>query len=165
MEFHYNVADYPELLEPREPVPAGWYSVQIVDSQVAFNDQKQNKRITLTYQILDGTYKDRKIMDGLNIENPNQQTVEIARKHLSTLCRAVGLAGVSDTYELHGRPLQIRVNVREAQGEFGPQNEVKEYRLIDGDDVKSNMLAPSTNKSSSIGPTPAQRPWKKDTAA
>ncbi|MGI9304935.1 MAG: DUF669 domain-containing protein [Gammaproteobacteria bacterium] len=168
MEFHYNVDDYPELLEPLEPVPPGWYPVQIVDSNVGFNDLKQNKRITLTYQVLDGSYKDRKVTDGLNIENPNQQTVEIARKHLSTLCRTVGLSHVSDTYELHGRPLQIRVNVRAAEGEFAERNEVKEYRLIDGNDPKYNTVAAPASAPGSIAPAPAQptqRPWKKDTAA
>ena len=46
--------------------------------------------------------------------NANPQTVEIAQRQLSALCRAVGQMQVTDSEQLHFRPMTVTLKYRPA---------------------------------------------------
>ena len=56
----------------------------------------------------------RKIFDQLNLVNRNEQTVEIAQRTLSAICHAVGQVHVSDSEQLHFKPLIVTLKVKPA---------------------------------------------------
>jgi len=111
-----------------EVLPAGDYTVMIVDSEMKPTKDQQGQYLQLTEEVLDGPYKGRKFWDRLNLVNPNQQAVEIAQRTLSQSCHAVGILQVQDSAELHNRPLVARLKVRPARGQYSESNEVAQYK-------------------------------------
>jgi hypothetical protein len=105
--------------------------------------------------VIDGQHKGRLIWDRLNLDNPNPQAVEIARRDLSAICRAVGVITPRDSTDLHDKPCEVKLTVRPAKGEYGPANEVKGYRASSGGATGSAATAPATGGATK---TP---PWKK----
>lgn len=129
------MADISELgfdakqVEPNQfdPIPAGEYDAVIVNSEVKTTAKGDGRYIKLQLQILNGQFQNRVLFDNLNLWNPNQKAVEIARGTLSSICRAVGVLTPRDTSELHGKPLRIKLKV-EKSDEYGDQNRVAGYK-------------------------------------
>lgn len=113
-----------------DTVPAGWYNVMVDQSELKPTNDGAGTRLNFRYVILDGQYQGRKIFHGLNLQNANAQTVEIAFKQLSALAHAVGHLQVGDSSELHNRPLKIKVKVRPADGKYDEQNDITQWKNI-----------------------------------
>ncbi|PZN25881.1 MAG: hypothetical protein DIU71_19155 [Proteobacteria bacterium] len=136
--------------EQLEALPAGWYNVQIVGSEIK-PTAKGGAYLQLDLQVLDGPYAGRRIFDRLNIQNENPTAVEIAYRRLSAYCHAVGVLKVEDSQQLHGIPLKVRVTVRtDPSGQYAPSNEVRAVK-----NINENVGDPSTPQA------PAQTPpWQ-----
>lgn len=110
-----------------EPLPAGKYVAMITDSEMKPTKANDGAYLRLTFQVLDGPFKNRCVWARLNLQNRNQTAVQIARAELSAICRAVGVMAPKDSCELHNLPLVITVRCRKNKetGELG--NEVRGY--------------------------------------
>lgn len=119
---------------PRDTIPPAKYVMQIVKSQRKDTRDGKGAYIELELDVLDGEFKGRKVWDRLNKWNPNPQTVEIANKTLSAICHATGVLDLSDTEQLHFRPMLVKVEVKPGRTENGrtydPSNEVKGYEAL-----------------------------------
>ena len=107
---HFD-ANTVEPAAPFELLPPGRYVVQIVQSEMRPTKAGNGQLLWLELDVLEGPHQGRKIWDQLNLVNPNQQTVEIAQRALSAICHAVGELQVSDSEQLHLRPLQVTLAV------------------------------------------------------
>ena len=123
-------ANKEEKLGSFEPVPYGWYTVQITKSDLKDTKKKDGKYINLCFDIIDGKYKGRKIFTNLNIINQNPIAVEVARKGLASICEACDKMQVEDTEELHGIPIQVLLKIKPASGDFPPGNEPVNYKAL-----------------------------------
>ena len=83
--------------------------------------------LQLTFTILEGEYKNRVLWARLNLDNPNQTAVKIARSELSAICRAVGVMQPKDSVELHNLPLVITVKLKKRDDTGELTNEIKGY--------------------------------------
>ena len=83
----------------------------------------------LTVEIIDGQHSGRKLIDRLNLNNPNKVAVDIAQRTLSSICRATGVMTPTDSQELHDKPMMVKVVIRPAQGEYSASNEIKSYMV------------------------------------
>lgn len=122
--------------EAFEPIPAGWYNIRIVESEMKPTSNQKGAYLALTLQVIDGQYANRKLFDRLNLDNENATAKEIAWRTLSAICYATGVIQVQTTDQLHGIPLQCRVTVRppttgQDGRQYDAQNEVKGYRKIE----------------------------------
>lgn len=108
-------------------VPAGDYDACIVDSEVKTTSDGAGKYLKLEFQILSGSYQNRKIWENLNIWNNSEKAVQIAKGSLSAICRAVGVLTPKDSCELHNKPMVIGVKVEKSPG-FNDQNRIKSYK-------------------------------------
>jgi len=70
----------------------------------------------LELDILDGQFAGRKLFDRLNLVNDNPDTVDIAKRALSSICRATGQMQVKDSEQLHLIPMIADVRVRPPKG-------------------------------------------------
>jgi hypothetical protein len=113
-----------------DPVPAGWYNVAIVQSEVKATRDKQGAYLELAMRILDGQHAGHVIYDRLNLHNASQQAVDIAYGTLSAICHATGVMQITDSVQLHNIPLQARVIAKPATAEFEAGNDVKAYRSV-----------------------------------
>jgi len=114
------------------PVPAGTYLAQCVDSDVQPLKSGNGTGLKLTFEIIDGQYKGRRIWENLNIQHSNDDTQRIAQSQLSALCHAVNVIKLQDTAALHHKPVTIKVVVREAKGEYQASNNIKGYESVGG---------------------------------
>lgn len=114
-----------------DPIPDGWYNVQIVSSDMK-DSSTGGQFLYLEMEVLDGQYAGRRIFDRLNLINANPTAVEIAKQALASICEAFGMTGVGDSTELHNKPMQAKVRVRPANEKYDASNEVKGYKAISG---------------------------------
>lgn len=113
-----------------DPVPAGDYEVMITDSEKKNTANGNGKYLQLTLEIQSGEFKGRMLFDRLNLDNPNRTAVEIAQRQLSQICHAIGELRLTDSRQLHEKPLIARVKVRPAQGEFEASNLIAGYKPL-----------------------------------
>jgi len=110
-----------------DPIPAGKYLAVITESEVKPTKTGNGSYLQLTFEILDGPHKGRHLWVRLNLDNPNQTAVKIARAELSAICRAVGVMTPNDSVELHNLPLLITVRCKKRPDTGDITNEIKGY--------------------------------------
>jgi hypothetical protein len=138
-----------------DAVPAGWYNVMVDQSELKPTNDGAGTRLNFRYVILDGQYQGRKIFHGLNLQNANPQTVEIAFKQLSALAHAVGILQVGDSTQLHNIPLKIKVKVRPADGKYDEQNDITQWKNIN----EQVGAAPAAQPAFGGAPAPGAGGW------
>lgn len=138
-----------------DPIPAGKYQAIIADSEMKPTKNGNGQYLELTFEIIDGDYKGRKVWSRLNLENQNSQAVQIARADLSAICRAVNVAQPRDSVELHNLPLTITVRCKKNQDDE-ITNEIKGYspRQSYSGAVAANPATPPAQTGDSSKP-----PW------
>jgi hypothetical protein len=120
-------ANHVEPTSDFEPVPPGKYLAVITDSEMKANKAGTGHYLQLTFQVIEGDYKNRLLWSRLNLDNPNSQAVQIARAELSAICRAVGVLAPNDSAELHNLPLVIHVKCRKRDDTGEIANEIKGF--------------------------------------
>ena len=110
-----------------EPIPAGKYVAAIVASEMKPTKAGNGSYLELQFQVVDGEYKGRLLWARLNLDNPNQLAVKIARSELAAICKAVGVPAPNDSTELHDLPLQVKVGLKKRQDTGELTNEIKGY--------------------------------------
>ena len=126
----FDSSQYDDVGGAFDPIPAGEYKMQIIESSIEETKSRTGKYIKLTLKVVDGEFKGRQIWTNLNIVNPNPIAVEIATKELATICRAVGKLKIADTQELHGITFLGRVKIRPASGDYPPSNDMVGYKSL-----------------------------------
>jgi hypothetical protein len=105
--------------------PAGKYLSQIVASEMRPTKDGRGQYLFLELDILEGPFAGRKLFDRLNLVNDNPDTVDIATRTLSSICRATGQMQVKDSEQLHLIPLIADVRVRPPKGQYGESNSIR----------------------------------------
>lgn len=113
-----------------EAVPAGKYVAVVAESAMKATKAGNGSFLELTFEIVEGEFKGRKVWSRLNLDNPNPTAVKIARAELSSLCRAVGVMQPKDSCELHNLPLVISVK-QKTDGDGEVRNEIKGFARKD----------------------------------
>lgn len=111
-------------------MPAGWYVVQIVNSEIKPTKTPGGARLNLQFKIMQGDFAGRVMFGGYNVKNANPVAVQIAMEELAELSRAVKVPVWNDTEQLHGIPFNLKVKVRQQPG-YEPNNEPQIYQAID----------------------------------
>lgn len=127
---NFNANEVPPA-EALEAVPAGKYNAVITESEVKPTKSGTGHFLELTFEIIEGELKGRKVWARLNLDNQNQQAVQIARGELSAICHAVGVMQPKDSAELHNRPLEISVRCKKREDTDELSNEIKGYAKKD----------------------------------
>lgn len=110
-----------------DPIPAGKYLTVISESEFKPTKNGGGQYLQLTFQVLEGEHKGRLLWARLNLDNPNDTTVKIARAELSAICRAVGVMAPKDSVELHNLPLVIKVGHKKRDDTGEMTNVIKGY--------------------------------------
>lgn len=113
-----------------EPIPAGDYKLAIKESEDKETKNKNGSYLSLKIEVIEGEHKGRLLFENLNLNNPSNQAVEIAKGTLSAICRAVGVMTPNDSAELHGKPFvgTVALEKRKDTGEM--QNRIKKYTSL-----------------------------------
>ncbi len=116
-----------EPMDSLEPVPAGKYLCAIVASEMKPTKSGNGSYLELQFQVLEGKHKGRSLWDRLNLENPSDLAVKIARSQLASICKAVGVLDPNDSTELHDLPLQVKVKLKRREDTGELTNEISGY--------------------------------------
>lgn len=158
--FHFDASSY--QAPSYGALPKGWYKAVIEASE--FKPTKNGgMAIQVTFSIIDGFAKGRKIFARYNVINDNEDTVRIAYEQLGALSHAVGVIRWDTPAQLHNIPLNLRLKVRSQEG-YEDSNEPNGYANIN-DPVKyaekaaeaPSMGAPAVANPFGAG-APAQQP-------
>ena len=140
-----------------DPIPAGWYTVIVDESEIRTNKAGSGQYVWMSFRVIDGEFNGRKVFTRFNVVNANPQAQEIGHRELSRLTAGVGLPGFTDTQELHGKPLQIKVKVRkDLSGRYPDDNEVSGFRSIA--EAQGTGVAPAAPAAPAWAGAP-QQPW------
>ena len=144
----------------REPVPAGKYQAFIIDSEMKETQAGTGRYMTFTWQIVGGDYQDRKVWSLHNLENPNPKAVEIARKELSSICRAVGVMKPDDGADLYNRICNIKTKIVRSE-EFGDKNEITSWSVLEGNEHLAEKEAEPAKKEDGkkVAADQGDEPW------
>ncbi len=108
-------------------------------SEVKQTKKQDGYYLELAMTIIDGEYRNRKLWDRINIQNPSQQCVDIGLRQLSALGKATGVAYVSDENQFLGKTCIAHVKVK------GGQNEIRTYSAMEGP-CDTQLVAPQQNE-------------------
>jgi len=145
-----------------EPLPAGPYTVQVIESDVIPTKAETGLILKLTMEVMEGPYANRKVWANLNFKNPNATAQRIAQEQIKQICDAVGHKGpLSDSEVLHFKPLRAQLTIRKSD-QYGDQNDVKRYLSLSGAPPAGKAspqqaVAGAAQKAAAGG---AGRPWK-----
>jgi hypothetical protein len=151
-------ANQVEPSQSLDPLPAAQYLAVITDSEFKSTKANTGSYLQLTFEVIEGAYKGRKLWARLNLDNPNAQAVAIAKAELSAICRAVGVLAPNDSTELHNLPLVIKVGCKKRNDTGEITNEIKGYSK-----KESAPPTPAANgQGHAVQPqVPSTPPWKR----
>lgn len=144
-----------------EPLPAGWYTATIADAELKTTKDGSGQYIKVRYDITGPTHQGRVVFGNINIRSASAKAEEIGRQQLGELMRAIGLARITDTDQLIGGVLSIKLAIRENE-QYGPQNEVKGFKAITSAPALSPAAsAPAASAPAASAPGKVAPPWAK----
>lgn len=123
-------------------LPAGWYNVCIVKAEIKRTKHGTGQYIAIRYDVTGPTHQGRCVFGNLNIKNETPKAEEIGRQNLGDIMRAIGLARVTDTDQLIGGNLSIKLAIKQ-DDTFGEGNEVKGYKALEGSTLPTNSASPA----------------------
>lgn len=163
--YEFNVDELPQSTSNFDPLPAGWYTATISKAELRKTNDGTGEYIAVRYDITGPTHQGRVVFGNLNIKNKSSQAEEIGRTALGEIMRGIGLARVTDTDQLIGGSLAIKLNVKEARTDsatgkqYEASNEVKGFKAIGGSAAPAPAFA--AKAAPAAAPAKAAPPWAK----
>lgn len=148
-----------------DPIPAGNYAAMITESEIKPLKSGNGTALRLTFQVLEGEFKNRKVWANLNIQHTNATAQAIAQQQLSAICHAVNVLKISNPAALHHKPMTIKVKVRPAHDGYDASNEIGGYSAINAASAAPTAATNGTaarTTASAAPATPAAKaapPW------
>lgn len=130
--FNVNVNDLPQDNGGEfAPLPAGNYNVTISDATLQQTKSGTGTFIKMKLTVTGPSHEGRVLFSNLNIKNDSTKAEEIGRQQLGAVMRAINLPSLSDTDQLIGGQMSVKVTVKQDE-QYGAGNEVKSYSAING---------------------------------
>lgn len=143
-----------------DPLPSGWYTAHISGAEIKATKAGDGSYIAVRYDVTGPSHQGRVVFGNLNIRNASAKAEEIGRQQLGDIMRAIGLAKVSDTDQLIGGSLSIKLDIKEASGDYKARNEVRGFKAIEGSPM-TFRAAESAPSAPAGGAAKAAPPWAK----
>jgi len=156
----FDVNELPQGSGTFDPLPAGWYTAIINKAELLPTKDGSGQYIKVRYDITGPTHQGRVVFGNINIKNASAKAEEIGRQQLGDLMRSIGLSKVTDTDQLIGGALQIKLDIRPATEQYPAQNEVRGFKAI-GNGAPPSFAAKTDAAPASAAPAKAAPPWAK----
>lgn len=127
----FEIEKMPENEKNFEPLPAGWYTATIGSAWVGTTKSGTGQYIAVRYNITGPTHAGRVVYGNLNIRNESGTAERIGLAQFGELMKSLGLRAISDSDELIGGDVQIKLSIREKPG-YEPSNDVRAFKPVDG---------------------------------
>lgn len=158
LEESFDVNELPQGNSNYDPLPAGWYTATITQAELKDTKAGNGQYIKLRYDITGPSHQGRVVFGNLNIKNQSAKAEEIGRQQLGEIMRAIGLAKVTDTDQLIGGQISIKLEVKN-DAQYGASNEVKAFKSVSGSAAPA--ASPASPAAAAPAATKAAPPWAK----
>ncbi len=128
--FTVNAQDYASEMPNFDPIPAGDYQARCNAAEIKQTKAGNGAYIRAEFEVTGPEYAGRRIWTNFNIQNPNPQAESIGRQQLAQYGMAIGQTSLSNTDQMVGGQCTIKVKIRPARGEFGPDNDIKGFKSL-----------------------------------
>jgi len=129
--FTFSASDFPDTMEGggtyKELAP-GEYLAEIIDTDMSPTKAGTGEKLTLQFEVIEGDCAGTYIWHNLNIRNPSQQAVEISKRQLAQICRAVGMEGFQQPDELFSKRCVIVVAMGKANNDYPSKPEIRGWK-------------------------------------
>lgn len=149
----FDVNSLPVSESNFDPLPSGWYDVNITGADLKDTKDGTGNYINVKYSVTGPSHQGRVVFGMLNLKNKNPKAEEIGRQQLGELMRACGISRVTDSDQLIGGRCAIKLTVETQEG-YDPRNNVKGFKSITGSTAPSFTPAPAAQAPASAAP-----PW------
>lgn len=147
-------------------LPKGKYLCMAIASEMKKTKNMTGEYLQITFEVIDGHGKGRKIFDRLNIRNQNKTAEKIATEALNALCLATGVLHLNDSEQLHNIPVVLDVTIEDGRDGYEAQNRVKSYSPASAGTAAPAPAAAPVQAAASAPATGNSTPvWKKRAAA
>ncbi len=106
-------------------IPKGEYIAKITASDYKANSKKTGHFLALTLEVQNKEHKGHKLFANLNLDNPNETTVQIANDEFATILDACSKKTVKDSKELHNILMIVTLGI-----DKDDKNVIKMYDLM-----------------------------------
>lgn len=139
------------------PLPAGWYQATIETVELKPSNAGTSTYMNIKYSILGPSHQGRVVFGMCGVSNQDAEKEKTSRYFLGQLMRATGLQRLTDTDQLVGANLKIKLSIKAKTAEYDASNNVKEYEAISG-----SALPKAEGKEESVSTAPSNAPpWAK----
>lgn len=138
----YSAENLPEV-EDFKPLPDGWYQVSIKNADLKDTRAGTGQYIAVEFVVTGADYAGRTVFSNINILNPNPTAQEIGLRDLNALRLASGLNSLSDTDQLIGADLEIKLATQKGSNGYSDSNVVRGYRAITASGMPTAPAKPS----------------------
>lgn len=138
-------------------LPEGQYLVAAIASEKKPTKAGNGAYLNITFDVINGPYKGRKLWARINLWNASAAAVDIAKRELGALCRAVGVMQPGDASKLHDKPLLITLGV-ELDDRGRENNVIKKYDPVSGGFAAGS--APVSAPQAVAPAAPITPPWQ-----
>jgi len=156
----FNAAEV-EPANDNSPLPAGEYYVEVESAVLKDTANGQGKGLNTQFNVLgsvaDQSQSGRKLFNWFNLQHSNETAEKIGRSEFAALCLAVGKPTVTDTDELLGVPLIVKVAIDKKDAE---RNVIKAYKNS-GEASEQAAAAPTPPPAQATPAATAKKPWEK----
>jgi hypothetical protein len=134
-------------------LPAGWYVATIHNAEIKQTKAGTGKYIAVRYDITGPSHEGRVVYGNINTDNANPEAERIGRTQLRSIMEAIGIARLSNTDQLIGGTLKIKLKIK-SDPQYGDKNEVSGFASVGASQPKPAASAPAPAAKSSSAP-----PW------
>lgn len=162
-----ELSDLPESSGDYELLPAGWYNCTIGGAELRNNSKGTGQLIAVKYSITGPTHQGRVVFGNINIRNQSTKAEEIGRQQLGELMRATGIPRLTDTDQLIGQNLSIKLAIQEAKTDamtgktYDARNEVKGFKALSGAMPAASSVPSFAKPADTPKPAGSEPPWAK----
>lgn len=110
-----------------EAMPAGDYPAVAIDSEIKDTNKGDGKYLQVTYEIIEGPMKNRRVWGRFTLINPNSDAEKIGHSQLKSFASAAGKPNARDSEELHNIPVTLNIVVKDSP-QYGKQNDIKSFK-------------------------------------
>lgn len=136
----FVTANLPEARNP-DPIPAGWYTMRIVEADIKDTKAGTGQYITIRFDVIGPTHEGRVVFGNINISNPSMDAERIGKEQIKGINQSLGIERLTDTDQLIGGVLQVKVNINKSDG-YDPRNDVRGFKPAEGQYTHSTTSAP-----------------------
>lgn len=116
--------------ESRDVMPEHECTAHVTESDYKSTKSGNGKFIALTWELLDGPHKGRKVWANLNVQNPSKIAQDIGNAEFAAI--RIALFGskdkvIQDTAELHSIPCRVKVGISVNKETKEQSNVIKKY--------------------------------------